>query len=335
MPVQKIENRLWPVSKTFGLAILTAFLTSCSVFPTRPIPQMKEVRVGYLPMVSSLTMFVATEKGYFTEKNIKVVPSLMESSNVLARELQKGSIDLAVELSIVPLLQASTREESPSYKIFSISQIKPKNGFDGILVKKNSTIKSLGDLSGKRIATFPGTTSPKSISHLFSKQYPNKPIPIFETDIRPGDQISALIRGEVDAVHAYEPRYTLGIVKYQMRDAGGSIYGQQTSPNPNPIGVAALNSRFLAKDPTTANRLIEAINKAVIYIREAEVDSRRILAKYTKIDQEMASQMRILPMTTSDEMDINNLQNYLDFLRSINENNSSFKANQMVYKPSL
>ena len=296
---------------------------------------MAEVKVGYLPMVSSLPMFVATEKGFFTNNNIKILPSVVESSNGLARELQKGSIDLAVELSVVPLLQ-NKGSESPYFKIFSISKIKPIDGFEGILVKDSSTIKSFEELSGKRIATFTGSTSPKSIEELFSRLYPNKNTPDFITGIRLGDQLPSLIRGTVDAVHAYEPMYTVGVVQFKMRDVSGSIYGKQTYPYENPIGVAALNNQFITNYPETAKNVVKAIDQAVIYIRENEDESRRILAKYTKldkVDRAIAARMRILPMSTSSELDTTNLQRYLDFLRKIDESKSSLKANQIVYKP--
>ena len=313
------------------LMAMTSIISSCADNSIKPIEPMVEVRAGYLPMVSSLTLFVATEKGFFTENNIKIIPNGIASSNGIAQELGKGAIDLAVELAIIPLLQNSGNGQ-PYFKIFSISNIVPENGFDGILVPKDSQIKSFESLSGKRIATFPGTTSPKSIASLFSIKFPAKDKPELVRDIRLSDQLSSLIRGEIDAIHAYEPMYTLGKVKYNMRDATGSIFALQTAPRPNPIGVAALNSKFIEENPAAARNVINAIDKAVIYIRENEDEARQILSKYTKIERKFSSKMRILPMSTSSEIDISNLQHYLDFLKTINENNSSLKAHQITFR---
>jgi len=312
------------------LLALTSILSSCADSSIKPIQPLVEVRAGYLPMVSSLTLFVATEKGFFRENNIKIVPNGIVNSNSIAEELRKGSIDLAVELSIIPLLK-TPGNKLPYFKIFSISNIESDNAFDGILVPRDSKLTSFESLSGKRIATFPGTTSPKSIASVFSSKYPAKEKPIMERGIGLRDQLASLMRGEIDAIHAYEPMYTLGKVKYNMRDVSGSIFALQTYPRPNPIGVAALNSKFINDNPAAAKNVINAIDKAVIYIRENEDEARQILSKYTKTEKKIASKMRILPMSTSSEIDIGNLQQYLDLLKTIDENNSSLKARQMIF----
>ena len=325
-----------PTSKiTLFIPVVSLLLLSaCGFNVSNPIEQRTLVRAGYLPMVSSLTMYVAEKKGYFAENNIRLQANAIETSNGIARELQRGTIDLAVELAITPLLQKGGNAP-PSFRIFSISQIEKKNGFDGILVNSGSTISSLEDLSGKKIATFPGTTSPKSIEQVFTANFPGKEKPIFDTGIRPSDQLTSLIRGEVDAVHAYEPMYTQGVIKFKMRDVSGSIYGSQTYPKPNPIGVAALSAKFIRDNPRAADNVIKAMDQAVLFIRNNNEEARLILSKSDGLGPTIASKIRILPMSTSEELDSSNLQSYLDLLKKIDENKSMLRADQMIYKPIL
>ena len=118
----------------------------------------EKVTVGYLNMVSSLTHFVAIEKGYYKEQNLEVTGNPIKTSNLIAQELATGHIDFGIELALTPALKQL--EQSPnSIKIFSTSTITVENGFDAILVKNDSPIKSLEELAGKKVGGFPGTTA--------------------------------------------------------------------------------------------------------------------------------------------------------------------------------
>ena len=106
------------VAFTF-LAIALSSCNSCN----NQQPQNKKIRVGYLPMVSSLTHFVAVEKGYYKEEGLEVEANPIKTSNLIAQDLVAGHIDVGIELSIVPLLKQLENSQN-SAKIFSISSIK-------------------------------------------------------------------------------------------------------------------------------------------------------------------------------------------------------------------
>lgn len=136
---------VWNLTCFAVACLLAILLVSCG---KRADATLKTIRVGYLPMVSSLTYFVALEKGYFEEEKIDVRGTPIKTSNGIAQDLVAGNIDAAIELSIVPLLKMS-ENAPPKFRVFSISAITETNGFDGVLVRADSPITSLDDLSGK------------------------------------------------------------------------------------------------------------------------------------------------------------------------------------------
>lgn len=85
---------------------------------------------------------MAVEIGYYKDEGLDIQAQQIMTSNLIAQDLVAGHIDVAIELSIIPLL--IQLEKSPNAaKIFSISNITSENGYDGILVKSNSPLVKL------------------------------------------------------------------------------------------------------------------------------------------------------------------------------------------------
>jgi ABC-type nitrate/sulfonate/bicarbonate transport system substrate-binding protein len=281
-------------------------------------------------MVSSLTYFVAMEKGYFLDEKILVEAGAIKTSDGLAEELISGNIDLAVELAIVPLLE-KTGKAGPQYAIFSTSKIEDDNtAFDAVLVKTNSNIAGLGDLAGRKVALFPGSTARVCFTEVFKDIYPTAQLPILETSIKPAEQLNALMRGDVDAVHAYEPILTIGLEKFGLKQVFGSIYAAQFSPNP--IGVGALNRAFVKRNPELAHKVMHAMDRAVKFIETNPGDARAILAQYTGAELSVAEKMRIMPMSLSTEIDRQKLEVYIKLLADLGLHKQKLTAEEVCIK---
>lgn len=294
----------------FATAITTLIIWGCS-----KKPENNKIKVGYLPMVSSLTHFVAMEKGYYKEEGVEVEANPIKTSNLIAQDIVAGHINAGIELSIVPLLKQL--EVSPnSAKIFSISSITSDNGFDGILVKSSSTLSKLEDLSGKKVGVFPGTTAKISLAEIFKAKFPNLELPLF-IELDPPLHIQSLESGDIDVLFTYEPTLTLGIVKYGFKKISTSVYAMQYSPCP--VGVAAINSKWMQENPMTAQAFFRAIDKSVEFIKNNPAKALQILAKATNLDKNVADAMNIMPMSLSTSIDQNNIEGYLKVLKNIGE----------------
>lgn len=288
----------------------------------------KKVKVGYLNMVSSLTHFVAIEKGYYKEQNIEVEANVVQTSDLIAQELVTGHIDVGIELSLTPALKQLDKNPN-TIKIFSTSNITPENGFDGIVVKNDSKIKEIKDLSNKRVGGFPGTTANVFLMTYFKQLYPNLPLPNY-VPLTPNLHIQSLEANQIDALFAYEPVLTTGKVKNNFRQISASIYGSQF--NPCPIGVGALNQHWYSQNTETAKSFLVAIDKAIDFINQNPNEAKAILAKATNLDSNIAKVMNTMPLSKSTEIDLVNLDKYLSLLKELQETTTLYKASEISIK---
>ena len=98
------------LATAFTTLLVLLLFSACAEPPATPT----RVRVGYLPMVSSLTYFVAVENKYFRDEDIQIDAMPIRTSNQIAKDLATGSIDAAIELSVVPLRANCGPGTSPS-----------------------------------------------------------------------------------------------------------------------------------------------------------------------------------------------------------------------------
>jgi NitT/TauT family transport system substrate-binding protein len=285
------------------------------------------VRIGYLNITASLPLFIAQEKGFFADEGIKYESTPIATSNQLVDGVAAGNIDVFPESSAVPVLAVEL--QSPGrLKVFSVSAITKKAPFDAILVKDESPIAQLGDLAGKRIGTFPGSTS----SSLLKKHLADNKVDVSGITFIPipaQNQITALLQGSVDAVHAYEPTIAIALNKGGIRKLLGSVYAEMLDPNPQ--GVAAISVKFLREHPQTAKRVVHAMERAMVFMRENDAEARRIMAERLKLDDPVAKSCVFLYMLPHGEIDRSVLQRYSDMLTALGELKGKVNVDGLVY----
>lgn len=321
--MQRLKSTLLSTGAVLTIGLLVAYCSRTE----KPSNAIATVKVGYLPMVSSLTYFVAVENKYFISHNLNIQAQSITTSNSIAQDLIGGKIDAAIELAIVPLLAGS--DPSPGFKIFSTSSITSDAGFDGIVVRANSAVGSLRELSAKRVAVFPGTTAARTVNSVFTRAYPSLTPPQL-IPLDPRQHLQALLAGDFDAVYAYEPTLTQSIVEHGAKKIASSMYAAQLSPNP--IGVAAVNAQWASTAPRAAEAFIAAIDEAVEFIDRHPNDARQILAKYTGARPDTAAAMNIMPMSLSSAVNKASLAQYIDILREMGEISSSPHVDRLVYQ---
>jgi ABC-type nitrate/sulfonate/bicarbonate transport system substrate-binding protein len=177
------------------------------------------VRIGYLSNTGSLPLFVAEEKGFFTEEGIHEEATPIATSNQLVDALAAGNLDAYPESSAYPVLAVEL--QSPGrLKIFSASEITKQKPFDSILVKDSSPIGTLPDLAGKRIGVFPGSTATSLLRKYLKDSHIDVSGIVF-VPIPPQTQLGALLEGSIDALHAYEPTTAIALARGGVREIVG------------------------------------------------------------------------------------------------------------------
>lgn len=310
-----------------GLATLVVVVVVLVVL-NQPSDAPATASVGYLNITASLPLFIAEEKGYFAEEGVQVESHQIASSNQLVDGIVAGSLDAFVEASAVPVLAVEL--QSPGrLKVFSVSSITKEAPFDALLVKEDSPLRNLQDLAGKRIGVFPGSTA----TNLLRKFLADKGIDVSKitfVPMPPQNHLTALLEGSIDVVHAYEPTIAIALSRGGVRRLYGSVYAEML--NRNPQGVAAISARFLQEHPQAAGKVIRALERAMLFMREHEREARQILARRMNLQPKVANRSVFLHMLPHLEIDSSVFQKYSDMLTELGELESKVSVDGLLYR---
>lgn len=270
------------------------------------------VRVGYLPITASLPYFVGEEMGYFSKQGLDVKPVRFETSQQMMDGLLQGQVDVITSAaSAVGLL---VQEKSPDqFKVFGVNTNGTNNPLDVLLVKVNSNIKTVQDLKGKKIGSFPGVQALTLLKRylLANGLDPSRDVQIQE--MKQDLHLQALDSGQVDAVLTYEPNATIGEQKGISKVLTKAPFSQVTV-DPTPTGIFAISKSYLNANPQIAQKTIMAFDEAMNYANNNQVEARKVLPKFVPIEQNISTLVSISHFETLATLDKNSFQKFADIL---------------------
>jgi len=315
-----MRTRLW----LFGVALLLAAAALGIWKSTRRTPE--EVRIAYPPIVPSLPLFVAREQHLFEKQNLKVEMLTLSSSNDLVNALVAGQADVLPAVSLIPIVHLEI-QHSGKVRVFSHSRMNENNALDKIIVKDNSDLRTLPDLQGKRMGVFPGT-APQKMLVTFLKKHGIQAETISFVQLAPQAQLSSLESGAVDALYSYEPVTTTALVHGGYRVLFGSVYADLL--NPCPIGVSVIARDFERLKPEVARRSVAALQAGITQMQANPKLARSLLPGFTKLPPEIAERVNISEVTLQNQVDVANLQAFIDLLYTSGEIPQTIDAHRLV-----
>ena len=263
-----------------------ASITQAAVAIT-PFPQEKiKISMGYLPIAYHLTAFVAKEKGFFDEEGLDVEMVKFETVNNAMEALVADKVQLS--MAGYPTMFALEAASPGQFKMFGHAFETTERNQHALLVPVNSTVQSIEGLKGKRIGTYTGSTQKLYISLIMKKLGFQEGKDYEIAQVATPLQVQALAAGQFDALLTIEPYVTIakdkGVAKVLVQNPRGKYVLE-----PLPAGPAgAVSTKLLERDAATAQKIVRAMDKAVAYINENEVEARKALAKYAPIDEQTA-----------------------------------------------
>ena len=322
------KNQIWSQIKwlCFSLIVL-ASLTGCWRTNNPNNQGQQQIRMAYQPIVFGLPVFVGNEQKIFEKHNLAVDAKSFTSANDMMNALVAGQVDMVPGAPLVPVL--ALEAQSPGrFRIISHSVMTSDKPFDRILVKTDSPIKNVQDLSGKKIALIPGTTASNVVRAYLKKQGVD-PQTINFIQLAPTAQLPALQSGSVDALYAYEPLVTTALNQNgTYRAITGSIYTSLLEPCP--LVVAIVDRNFERQNPEAVKRATESLDEVYKLMKDNPSEADMALVPYLKISPELAPKVSLQNMTNSKEMNVENLQQFINILRDIGEIQNPIDAKQLV-----
>lgn len=294
-----------------------------------------KIQIGFWPVASGLPLFLAVKKGLFKEVGLDVEAVKFASPNQVAEALIAGRLQGTGNGTATGALAIAEIASPNLFKIINSNPSNVKNVLDQVLVAKNSPIKTISDLKGKKFATGPGAQNKAIAEAILAKNGISNP-QILQLEVR--QHAAAIESGQIDAVYTLEPTGTVGTMKGLTRVLENGVVSKYILGNANAPwfgGCATLSTKFIAQYPQTTKTFIQAYRKAVLSVRNNPNEARQYMEGYTAIEGELTKKVPLAAYTMFDEFkatDVKYLQAFLDFLQQKGVLSKSLQAPSLIYR---
>jgi len=231
-------------------AFLVGLLPTNALFAAE---QVKELRIDWATY--NPVSILLKDKGWFEQEfakdGIKIVWVQTLGSNKALEFLNASSIDFGSTAGSAALLAKINGNPIKSIYVYS----KPE--WTALVTRKDTKIKNIADLKGKRVAVTRGTDP-----HIFLVRALQK-AGLSEKDITPvllqhPDGATALIRGDVDAWAGLDPM----MAQAELREGARLFYRDADA---NTYGILNVRDEFAKEHPDLVKRVLSVYENARKY----------------------------------------------------------------------
>ncbi|WP_395703716.1 ABC transporter substrate-binding protein, partial [Aquabacterium sp.] len=274
-----------------------------------------KILIGFWPIASGLPLYVGLERGIFKEAGLQVEGAKFASAQQVAEAMIAGRIHGSANGTASAALGLAEITSPNLFKIICSNPSNRKLVLDEFVVPKDSPIKSIAELAGKKVASGPGIQNVTLAKIILEKNGIANPA-VIELPI--GQHVPALAAGQIDAVYTLEPTGTAGrlkgltrvlepgvIAKYVLGDADAPWFG----------GSASVTTAFLKEKPELAKKYIAAYAKAVEWVRKNPEESRTHMDGFTAIEASLVKEVPLSGFTLYNEFkpaDVEYFQKFFD-----------------------
>ncbi len=301
-----------------GLLVAVGLLVYLFVFlpkhtqPASIKENAEKMKIGYLPVLVNLPLFVAIENKYFEKYNLKVEAIETQSPNNVIDGIISGSLDGAGVLAY-PILFTAEEKYPNEFKIFASGDETQSEYVSAIITKNDSPINKPEDLKGKKIGVYTGLVQILFLKGIIAGMGmdPEKDIEIVQ--IEPRLQLQALESGQFDALSTVEPYQTIA----KSQNLTKTIIENprvKYIQNPFPSVATPISSKFIKDNPKAVEAYLLAIRDAIDFIKDHPEEAKSYLVKYTPISKEDAQKTNILKFNQFGEENREYIQKNADWM---------------------
>ena len=234
---------------------------------------------GHLPM------FVGVEKGFFKKHGVDVHLKVVNTGSDMVNAMQKREVQIG-DMSVTTFLKAR-HDGSPFTVIgFIMNDANATNADDplAIVARKDSGVRSVEDLKGKRVGLAKEQTSDEYLKMVLSRRGVRYEDVDIENIMAPPALTPALAQGKVDAVVSWEPFNTM-----VLEGAPGSYVVLRGGGHLSYIMVATVHDPMLRDNPKAVQSFVNGLAAASHYTRRNRAEAVEIFAKWVpNVDLDVA-----------------------------------------------
>jgi NitT/TauT family transport system substrate-binding protein len=253
--------------------------------------QAVKLRIGYWPVAAGLPFFAAIEKGYFKEAGLDVEPLKFAGAQQVMEAMLSGRSDGSANGTGSANLAIGEIAQPGLFKIFCTNPSNAVNVLEEFLVPKDSPVKTMADLKGKRVASGPGIQNVTLAKTMLERSGAG---PMNVTELPIGQHVAALAAGQIDAVYTLEPTGTVGRLNGTTRVLEAGVVAHYILGDPKAPwhgGSASLTTEFLKKNPDLSKKYMAAYARGVELVRKNPNEARQFMKGYTAIEGALTAEV--------------------------------------------
>ncbi len=235
-----------------------------------------DLTIGFLPVTCHLTCPVTDFASKTTQSNTNFDSRLFTDFPTVVSAMEAKQIQAT--FMIVPLAM-KLREQGVPVKICYLGH---RDGSE-IVVGKNSSIRSLSDLKGKKLALPSFFSNQNFVIHKLMEDYGMKPDDITFVILPPPDMPTSLAAGAIDAYFVGEPF----CAKAEL-DGYGRILYYARDIWPNFISCALVVHEDLIKsNPEVVRDLVRGIAQSGVWADTHRAEAAKLVAPYFRQNEKL------------------------------------------------
>lgn len=294
-----------------------------------------KVRIGFWPVAAGLPFFAAVEKGYFKEAGLDVEPLKFAGAQQVMEAMLSGRSDGSSNGTGSANLAIGEIAQPGLFKIFATNPSNAKFVLDQFITGKDSAIKTMADLKGKKVASGPGIQNMTLCKTMLARAGATGAT---VTELPIGQHIASIVAGRVDACYTLEPTGTIGrmngttriiesgvVAKYILGDAMAPWHG----------GAASLTSEFIKKNPEVAKKFIAAYARGIELVRTKPDEARQFMKGYTAIEGALTAEVPLASYMLHNEFkpsDLAYFQKFYDLFTEKGIFEKKVVVDSLIYK---
>jgi NitT/TauT family transport system substrate-binding protein len=250
-----------------------------------------KIRIGYWPVAAGLPFFAAVEKGYFKEAGLDVEPLKFAGAQQVMEAMLAGRSDGSSNGTGSANLAIGEIAQPGLFKIFCTNPSNATHVLEEFIVPKDSPIKSVAELKGKRVASGPGIQNVTLAKTMLERAGAGA---MSVTELPIGQHVAAIAAGQMDGIYTLEPTGTVGRMNGTARVLEAGVVAHYILGDPQAPwhgGSASLTTEFIKKNPDAAKRYIAAYARGVDLVRKSPAEARQFMKGYTAIEGALTAEV--------------------------------------------
>jgi NitT/TauT family transport system substrate-binding protein len=278
-----MQASVFSTKKAAAITIVTILLTSLLMTLPGRVHAGETISFGVLPVMQALPIFVAVEKGLFTEEgvDVKLIPfrSGLEKDAAMAAGQTQGYFGDMLTSIIFDANQFPVRMVATLYNTTGNQRM------FAILAAPGTGKPSLKDLAEKGIAGSSNTVIEYFITKLLEGEAPGAKLNMIEAK-NILSRIPMLLEGQVPGAALPEPLVTL------VEKRGAIVVADDRGKGIAPT-VLTFSKKFLDEYPDDARKFLKAVSRASAIISQDPETVRPIMIKHARIPEPLQSSISI------------------------------------------